>query len=566
MSNIRRAFALDIRKSMALLAVLGAIAGIVLILQSVASVRGSILAEREVMLRNEVDTALSTLREYHTQAQSGALSEKQAQAQALVALQSMRFGAHGYFIVTTDTYPVPTMVMHATVPKLDGKVLGAAKNDNATSWQEVGGPLHTTDGHLNHYSAFVLAARGADGGFVQYPFPKPLAGGGVTRTAYPKLTYAHAFAPWHLVVSTGAYIDDINAAAWHRLIPLLATFGGLGVVLLLAAVGIMRRTSRAVVGGLRVFERLETGDLTTDFGSPASDEIGNIMRSAQTMIERFASTIHRVRDAAGQLQASAEQVSSTSQSLAQAASEQSASVDATSAAIEQSSASIAMSADNAAATEAIAEKSAKQAQTCGESVRLMLDSMHDASKRVLVIDDIAFQINILALNAAIEAARVGPAGKGFAVVAAEVRKLAEKTQASAHDIIKLVSTTAAQAEEVGTLIANMLPAIAKTADLVREISAASAEQRTGMGQIAQSATHISSTTQQNASASEELAATAEQMSAQASELLAALDQFKLRGPATTAPPLRVPAPRPLPSKGNPAPLPAFAGPGEYVRF
>jgi methyl-accepting chemotaxis protein len=202
-SNIRRAFALDIRKSMALLAVLGAIAGIVLILQSVASVRGSILAERKVMLRNEVDTALSTLREYHAQAQSGALSQKQAQAQALAALQSMRFGAHGYFIVTTDTYPVPTMVMHATVPKLDGKLLDAAKNDNATAWQEVGGPLHKTDGHLNHYSAFVLAARGAGGGFVQYPFPKPRAGGGVTRAAYPKLTYAHAFAPWHLVVSTG---------------------------------------------------------------------------------------------------------------------------------------------------------------------------------------------------------------------------------------------------------------------------------------------------------------------------------------------------------------------------
>ncbi len=110
---------------------------------------------------------------------------------------------------------------------------------------------------------------------------------------------------------------------------------------------------------------------------------------------------------------------------------------------------------------------------------------------VEIIDDIADQTNLLALNAAIEAARAGEQGRGFAVVAAEVRRLAERTQAALRDIARRVQTMQAEADETAARAAAAVEraerglALAERADrLLAETAAVLEDNRTQVVQIA----------------------------------------------------------------------------------
>jgi methyl-accepting chemotaxis protein len=166
----------------------------------------------------------------------------------------------------------------------------------------------------------------------------------------------------------------------------------------------------------------------------------------------------------------------------------------------------------------MATKASKEAGEGGKAVVETVAAMKSIAEKIGIIDEIAYQTNLLALNAAIEAARAGEHGKGFAVVAAEVRKLAERSQAAAQEIGQVAQGSVALAEQAGRLLEEIVPSIVKTSTLVQEIAAGSAEQSAGAAQINTAMTQLNQTTQQSASAAEELASTAEEMATQAEQL------------------------------------------------
>ena len=291
------------------------------------------------------------------------------------------------------------------------------------------------------------------------------------------------------------------------------------------------------------------GDLTHRIEREYAGLFGEVKQNANATADNLTRVIGEVHAAADALTGAAGQVSSTAQSLSQAASEQAASVEQTSSTMDGMSASISQNSDNARVTDGMATKTSKEAVDGGKAVNDTVAAMKQIASKIGIVDDIAYQTNLLALNAAIEAARAGEHGKGFAVVAAEVRKLAERSQAAAKEIGELAISSVSTAERAGKLLNEIVPSILKTSELVQEIAAASSEQSESVVQISGAMGQLTKATAQNASASEELAATSEELSGQAEQLQQSIAFFKTgNAPQSAAarPPLqdrRTPMPR-----------------------
>ncbi|MCP3874744.1 MAG: response regulator [Desulfobacteraceae bacterium] len=112
-------------------------------------------------------------------------------------LKKMRYNAgEGYFWINDKGSPYPTMIMHPTMPELNGNVMDDPKYNVVN-----GEPRHL-------FKAIIKTAAIKDGGFIDYLWPKPTPKGVTTEAR--KLSHVKTFAPFGWIIGTGVYIDSID--------------------------------------------------------------------------------------------------------------------------------------------------------------------------------------------------------------------------------------------------------------------------------------------------------------------------------------------------------------------
>jgi methyl-accepting chemotaxis protein len=479
------------------------------------------IEERRNDLTNAAHIGLNIVEQYAALAQSGTLSEADARQQALERLRNIRYGEDGYFLVLDST---PRMVMHPIKPAMQGKDLRKVTD---------------ADGR-HHYVAFAALAQAPQGGFVDYVFPRPDA----PAKAVAKLGYVVRYPGWDWIISTGAYVDDIDAAFVTSLYLAGAVFAVLSTLL----AGLVVLTNRSIlrtIGGdpgaaTRVAEAIATGNLAIAVETQADDR-ASLMYVIRRMRDALTGTVNQIRITADNVATAAREISNGNADLSARTESQAASLQQTASSMEQVTSMVRRTADSARLASDLATDAVRIVDRGGAMAAQAITTMHDIhdeSKKMIeiigVIEGIAFQTNILALNAAVEAARAGDEGRGFAVVAGEVRMLAQRSANAAKEIrgligraVDRVGNGADLVERTGATIQEAQGAISRVTGIVQEIAAAAEDQSNGLGQVNVAVAQMDDVTQRNAALVEEAAAAAQMLDEQARHLQGVVATFQV---------------------------------------
>ncbi|ACB95426.1 methyl-accepting chemotaxis protein [Beijerinckia indica] len=527
---------LSIGRSISLIVLLTAVVVLTSLGFELYRTRLNLIEQKRSEIRHVVETAASIVEGFAAKAKAGEMTEREAQRQALAAIDPARFDGNNYFFIYADTIRI-------------------AHPNKASIGKDF---ANDVDSHGKYYLRDMIATAKAGGGYVDYYFNK------INDTnSYPKTSYISPIADWNWAIGAGAYMDDIDRLFWQSsfellliLIPLFSLL--LGILFLirkqitvllqrlaantkaLAAgdlnVAVEAQTRSDEIGELaralqifkdnsltlektrrdnlaleasaaeerqrneaarqkaaayqtevvrslsRELERIATGDMTAFIEENFSSDYAKLRDDFNISVQHMRQSIAAIQSHMRAIRSGTSEISSATDDLSRRTEQQAASLEETAAALDEITATVKKTAEGATHARDVVSTAKADADKSGAVVAEAIKAMGGIEQSsaqigqiIGVIDEIAFQTNLLALNAGVEAARAGEAGRGFAVVASEVRALAQRSAEAAKEIKTLIQASSTQVNQGVDLVGETGKALDRIVAQVSEINRIVAE-------------------------------------------------------------------------------------------
>ncbi len=329
-----------------------------------------------------------------------------------------------------------------------------------------------------------------------------------------------------------AFINKANIVLWGAQV-------FIQVVLFFVVGAVINHVIRPVRNLQQVMLAIQSsGDLTKRAPVTGNDEIGQISRAFDALMDSLAEALRRVHAGAQDVMNTATKLANVSGKITQGSLVQSDAAASTAASVEQMTVSISSVADSTEEVRRLSEHSLARTREGNEcaaemirevrrieevvrqvalSVGEFVESTSSIAGMTQQVRDIADQTNLLALNAAIEAARAGEQGRGFAVVADEVRKLAEKSSASAGEIDGVTTTLSGKAGNAEKAIESGLAALHATLEHIDRVNGMLDQAGNSVGEASQGVNDIAATVREQSEVSTQVAQHVENIARMAEE-------------------------------------------------
>ena len=494
---------------LAAMAVTGVLCMVLIAVTVLLIARSELSTARVEKAHAVVDGVWGMAEYFQNAAATGAMTDAEARTRFNAAASATSFDGHNTYVYIYDT-ETGLCLVNGGNPGFIGKDMRPVKDANG----------------LPFATMMIDIAKSGGEGTVRYVFARP----GVTPL--DKIAYVRGFTPWHLMIGTAVFINDINATFWA----MTRTAGMVIGVLMLISIGIAWMVARGILrplSGLKArMAGLSAGELDAPVaGADRRDELGEMARSVlvfkdhmvkegQLSAERRAEREHAETAKRAALVGMADTIEAETgtalrligvrtAAMAVTADAMSASATRTGASAEVAATAAANARANAQTVASAAEELAAsireiggqvnqstivvgRAVTAGTEARGTIEALNQEVERIGavadMISDIAGRTNLLALNATIEAARAGEAGKGFAVVASEVKALATQTAHSTQEIARHISQVRSATGASVAAVVRIEQTITEISAIAGSIAEAVDQQGAATGEIARNVT------------------------------------------------------------------------------